>query len=320
MLSYKNFMRLDEGGNAIADARPFTQKEAAETYKWVVKTIYPLLKISDKIDAKPVGSFGKKTSDKTSGDIDIAIAADKLAGLNHISVDSVLDFVEEKIKSAGYDTTKSKGFNQISFSAPINGDFKNGTGQIDFMFTDSLDWSVFMYYSPDFTKAESKYKGLYRNILLMKIISNAKREITKTTDTGETEEYNSYVIRLNQGIVNVTKSYKGKRGLLKNPKLLRDQDKFITNTPKELVELFFSPNIQVKDIMTFEDLWAIFTGPDFIHKDKFDDILEEFVKQIKRTKVPIPTEVENDYPNFVSENAQSQSHYIKLFENFKGSN
>jgi len=138
--------------------------------------------------------------------------------------------------------------------------------------------------------------------------------------TGETEEYNSYVIRLNQGIVNVTKSYKGKRGLLKNPKLLRDQDKFITNTPKELVELFFSPNIQVKDIMTFEDLWAIFTGPDFIHKDKFDDILEEFVKQIKRTKVPIPTEVENDYPNFVSENAQSQSHYIKLFENFKGSN
>ena len=305
--------KMFEGGNAI-DARPMTQDETKKTYDWVIKNIFPIFKISDKIDARPIGSFGKKKSDQTSGDIDIAIGIDQLAGANGISVESVLSFVDDELKKKGYETSKVRGFNQVSFGVPINGYPKLGIGQIDFMFTDSLKWSDFMYHSPDFSKFESKYKGLYRNILLMKIISNADRKATKLTDAGETEEYQSYVVRLNQGVVKVTKSFKGKKGLLKNPKLLKDQDKFITNTPEEVASIAFGPNVLPSDIMTFEDTWNQFTSPTFVHKNKFDKMLKEFILQIKRTKVPIPSEVESEYPQLIE---SKKLKYVKLFEEFK---
>tara|TARA_R110001592_G_scaffold120545_3_gene324974 strand:- start:50639 stop:51583 length:945 start_codon:yes stop_codon:yes gene_type:complete len=307
--------KIFEGGNAI-EARPMTQDETRKTYDWVIKNIFPIFKISDKIDARPIGSFGKKKSDQTSGDIDIAIGIDQLAGVNGISVESVLNFVDDELKKKGYETSKVRGFNQVSFGVPINGDPKLGIGQIDFMFTDSLKWSDFMYHSPDFSKFESKYKGLYRNILLMKIISNADRKATKLTDTGETEEYQSYVVRLNQGVVKVTKSFKGKKGLLKNPKLLKDQDKFITNTPEEVASIAFGPNVLPSDIMTFEDTWNQFTSPTFIYKNKFDKMLKEFILQIKRTKVPIPSEVELEYPQLIESKKSSVLKYVKLFEEF----
>jgi hypothetical protein len=290
---------INEGGNAVDEARPMTQEETKTTYAWLVKNVYPLLGIIDGSDAKPIGSFGKKKADQTSGDIDIAVAVDRIAGINGISVESVLEFVKEKLDKAGYPGEISKGFNQVSFGVPIGGDSNAGIGQIDFMFTDSLTWSEFMYHSPDFTAAESKYKGLYRNILLMKIISNSKRAATKLTDAGEVEEYESYVVRLNQGVVKVTKSYAGKKGLLKNPKLLKDQDQFISNTPEEVTRIAFGEGIEPSDIMTFENIWMRFTDPKFIHRDKFDSILKEFIQQIKITHVPIPTEVEEEYPNMI---------------------
>jgi len=308
--------KIFEGGNAI-EARPMTQDETKKTYDWVIKNIFPIFKISDKIDARPIGSFGKKKGDQTSGDIDIAVGIDQLAGANGISVDSVLDYVDEELKKKGYETSKARGFNQVSFGVPINGDPKLGIGQIDFMFTDSLKWSDFMYHSPDFSKFESKYKGLYRNILLMKVISNAERKATKVTPEGQTEEYQSYVVRLNQGVVRVTKSYAGKKGLLKNPKLLKDQDKFVTNTPEEVVDIAFGKDVNPSDVMTFENTWERVTDPNFIHKDKLENIVKEFVKQIKATKVPIPSEVEKEYPQYVNESKSLK--YIKLFEEFKNS-
>lgn len=302
LLKFKNFvdkMILNEGGNAIEDSRPLKQSEIDQTYKYVIKEVYPLLSLTEDT-ARPIGSFKKKMPDQTSGDIDIAVLADQIAGQNGISLDEVLDFMTKKLKDSGYSTVPSKGFQQVSIGVPIEGNSKNGFAQIDLMLTDNLDFSTFMYHSPDFTKAESKYKGLYRNILLMNIISNSKRETTKLTDKGEIEEYRSYVLRLNQGVVSVTKSFMGSKGLLKAPKLLKDQDKFVTNTPEIITEIAFGPNIPISEIMTFENIWRRVTDPKFIHKDKLDSILTDFKNRISQTKVPFPSECVEKFPNIFS--------------------
>jgi hypothetical protein len=287
---------VNEGGNAIEESRPLTQAEIDKTYDYVVKNVYPLLGLSTDT-ARPIGSFKKKAPDQTSGDIDIAVLADQIAGSNGIGLDQVLDFMDAALSGAGFKTAKSKGFQQVSIGVPIEGDKKKGLAQIDLMLTDNLDFSTFMYHSPDFTKAESKYKGLYRNILLMNVIGNSKRETTKLTDKGEVEEYKSYVLRLNQGVVQVAKTFMGKRGLVKNPSLLKDQDKFITSTPDVIAELAFGPNVPPSEIMTFEDIWRRVTDPKFIHKDKLDSILKDFNDRIVQTKVPIPSECIEKYPN-----------------------
>lgn len=297
LLKFKDFVKLiNEGGNAISDSRPLLQSEVQSTYQYVIKKVFPLIGLTEDT-AKPIGSFMKKLPDQTSGDIDIAVLADQIAGQNGIALSDVLDFVGDRLKKAGYPTEVSRGFQQISIGVPIEGKPNNGLAQIDLMLTDNLEFSTFMYHSPDFTKAESKYKGLYRNILIMMVIGNAKREVTKLTDKGEVEEYKSYVLRLNQGVVSVAKTFMGKKGLVKTAALLKDQDRFITSTPEVIAEIGFGPDVPVSELMTFEDVWRRVTDPKFIHKDKLNSILTDFRNRILATKVPFPSECVEDYPN-----------------------
>ena len=189
----------------------------------------------------------------------------------------------------GYSTRLAPAFNQVSFGAPIAGDYKNGVGQVDFMLTHDLEWSRFMYHSPDFRTAESMYKGAYRNLLLMSAIGNCFREITKTTDKGETAEYQAYVIRLNQGVVQVRKSFEGKRGLLKNAQLLREFDKEITRVPQDIVNLLFNGGHKPNEIMTYESLLGLINGGDFKYPEKRRDIMDEFMEKLEAAKLPLPS-------------------------------
>lgn len=294
---FLNESKLNEGGNAITDARPVEYSELEGTYDFVKKKVFPLIGLDGVEDASPIGSFMKKPDNATSGDVDIAIYVDKVAGQNGITLSEVLGFIDDKLRKAGYDTKVVKGFNQVSFGAPINGDYKNGVAQIDLMLSSNLDWSKFMYHSPNFRENESKYKGVYRNILLMSIISEFKKEATKLTDKGEVEEYKQYVLRLEGGIYEVGKTLMGKKGLVKTPTILRDQEKFVTNTPESVTEIAFGPEVKPADIMTFEDIWRQFTSKSFIYKDSFQKILERFKIYILSNKLPIPTEVEQQFPN-----------------------
>lgn len=298
MLKYSQFIKLFEGGNAIGDARPLTQEEVISTYKWVEKNIFPKLGLEGSgIDATPIGSYAKKLPHVTSGDIDIAVSIDKIAGVNSITFDSVLDWLDKKLNSLGYSTRVARGFSQVSFGCPIKGDWKIGVGQVDLMLSGNLDWSRFMYYSPNFIESESKYKGLYRNVLLMSIVSEALKEVTKLTDKGEVEEYKQYVIRLEKGMFAVKKTFMGKRGITKTASLIHDQDKFITSAPEDVAHFAFGDNVNPSDIMTFENIWKHFNSPSFPHKSKFESILKRFKDYIIYSKMPIPTEVVEDFPN-----------------------
>ena len=300
----KGFLTLDtyikklyESGGAFDNIRPIDQEEAKKVFEYVQKNIFPILGLEGEgIDTAVVGSFGKKFKDQTSGDIDIAISVDKVASENNCSVNDVFSVVDSLISKAGYNTKPMKGFNQVCIAVAIPG--TNDYAQVDLMLSTSLEWSKFMYYSPDFTKAESKYKGLYRNLLLMSIISEMNKEIVKRTEDDEIEEYKQFVIRLNKGVYSVAKSFMGKRGnLVKTAKLLKDQDKFIADTPEEVVRLAFGKNTVPKDVMTFESIWALINSNDFVHKHKIKDILEKYKHYLVTSKVPFPTEAVEEFPN-----------------------
>jgi hypothetical protein len=290
---------VNEGGNAVEESRPMKQSEVIETFKWAEKNVLPKIGLSGNgIDYAPIGSYAKKNEDATSGDIDIAVSVDKIAGVNGLTFEEVLPWLDTKLKSLGYSTKAVRGFEQISFGAPINGDFKNGVGQIDIMLSTDLNWSKFMYHSPNFITGESKYKGMYRNVLLMSIVSEMFKESSKLTPEGDTEQYKQYVIRLEKGIYQVEKSFMGKKGsLVKTAKLLKDQDKFITNTPEEVVELAFGEGVKPLEVMTFEDAWVRLRSPKFPHAKKLDQILNRFKAYILASKMPLPSEAVEAYPN-----------------------
>jgi hypothetical protein len=297
LISFDEFIKLDESGSAIKNVRPMSQDEVKLVYKKVQEEIFPILGIvGDGVDAITIGSFGKKLNTQTSGDLDVAISADRIASINSCTLSETLEKINSLLISAGYSTDIRHGFNQVSIGVNIPG--TNDIGQVDLMISTNLEWSKFMYYSPDFTKAESKYKGLYRNQLLMAIVGQSKFQTTKMNDRGEIEEYKAYVIQLNNGIVEVYKSFIGKRGdIVKTAKKLEGMDRFITNTPDIVTKIAVGDNYSTNDIMTFEKLWNIINKNDFIHKDKLFNILNKFKLELIKGKTPFPTEAVDDYPN-----------------------
>lgn len=66
---FLNESKLNEGGNAITDARPVEYSELEGTYDFVKKKVFPLIGLDGVEDSSPIGSFIKKPDDKTSGDI-----------------------------------------------------------------------------------------------------------------------------------------------------------------------------------------------------------------------------------------------------------
>jgi len=281
-----------ESGNAIGESVPFTQDQIQPTIDWLQKNIFPeigLVGIGD--DAAVIGSAGKKLPEATSGDIDIAVSADKIASALNTSLELAYLALDEKLKSLGYSTLAKKSFNQVSVGIPIAGDPKNGIGQVDLMITTDLEWSKFMYHSPDFRTAESLYKGAYRNLLLMSAMGQCFFEVKKTTDKGETEEYQAYVIRLNQGVVQVRKTFLGVRGLRKRAELLRQYDKEITKVPQEIVELLFNGGHKVAEIMTYEGLKSLLDSGDFKYPEKLKDIMDKYKKELTDANLPLPSEL-----------------------------
>lgn len=280
-----------ESGNSIQDAAPFRQDQVEPTIKWLAANVFPKIGLSGiDDDAAVIGSAGKKLPDQTSGDIDVAVSADKIASALETSLQNVLFALNDRLKSLGFETKLAPGFNQVSIGAPIGGDRKNGVGQVDLMLSTDLDWSRFIYHSPDFRIAESKYKGAYRNLLLMAAIGKSFYEITKTTDKGEVAEYQSYVVRLNQGITQVRKSFEGKKGLVKTAQLLKDYDKSITNEPQGVVDLLFNGGHKPSDISTYEGLKSLIDSSDFKYPGKRSEVYKDFMQKLEDSKLPLPAE------------------------------
>jgi hypothetical protein len=283
---------ISESGNSIENAKPFQQDQVQPTVDWLVKNVFPQIGLNGiDDDAAVIGSAGKKLPEQTSGDIDIAVSADKIAGFLGTSLQTVLYSLDAKLKSMGYTTKLAPGFTQVSIGAPIGGDFKNGVGQVDFMLTNDLEWSRFIYHSPDFRTAESQYKGAYRNMLLMAAMGKSFFEVTQQTDKGEVAEYKAYVVQLDNGIVEVRKTFMGARGLGKTAKKLKEYDRFITNTPQKVIDLLFNGNHKPSDIDTYEKLKGLLDSNEFKFPNKLAEIMEDFKKKVERSGLPLPSDI-----------------------------
>jgi len=238
-------------------------------------------------DAAIIGSAGKKLLNQTSGDIDIAILRGSVA--KHFDRDDVLMAIHEKLSSMGYRTNIQKGFSQVNVALPA----PNGFVQVDLMITDNLDWAKFVFHSPDYTKSESNYRGVYRGMLLNAVASEIVKKTVKKLD-GEIEEYEQYVIRSTFGLFKVRKTLLGKNGkLIKTPKLLDKYEQRISNNPIDAVKLLFGKDVRIDDISTFEKMLNVIKSQKFLYPGKVGIIKNKFMWYLGKTNLNIPSEITN---------------------------
>ena len=193
-----------------------------------------------------IGSFGKK---EYMSDVDVAIKEEELN----------LEAAKEILSALGHEVKIYKGFNELSFGFP----FKQQIVQVDLMFSKNLEWTKFIYYSPDLLGGESKYKGIYRNLLLSAIlITDSRFEL----DDGSIFQM---ILRLNEGVFNVHKERIGNVSKI-------TQEQFITDDPKRFIELL---GLYGKCLTLEEVLQQV------VFRKNSNEILERFYKFCQWSKL-----------------------------------
>lgn len=290
--TFTNF--LFEGGNALKSARPIKQSEVQQTLDSIRDVVFPALGISDwGSDALLIGSAGKKESDDaTSGDLDIGIPMSEFCEKHGVDQSMGLKYVYDILRRTfpEFELVWMRGIEVVSLSYPIRGNPSNGYVQVDFLPLKDMEWAKFIYHSPDYRKGESQYKSAHRNWLFAAILSVLTEDEQYDGD-GNLIGFSGYMMRLNDGLSKVRKSFVGKTKLLKNPISIKDDEQLITRTPADFIEFVCGPGYKPKDVATFESLYHIISGPDYKWSDKLSEIKTTCIKFLNRVKLQIPDEL-----------------------------
>ena len=297
MLRFKEYIK--EGGGAVGDVDRINQENVEATLKAISTKIIKPLKITSK-DIGILGSTGKKKPRGSSGDIDIAINANKVLRANAIQVaDELFDFIEGKAKKVSNTVVSNKGTGVISLQFPISntdGKQKNKKVQLDLMIVDNLDLAKFNFWSPH--EEQSKWKGIYRNIILSSMASVMDFEVLeKGYDDNDVEVptlFRRNFIDLKRGLMRGLQTRIGKSGKLfaKGRKQTLETE-VLENQPEGIVKAILGPAFTVRDAESFESLFKILDHPKYLYRSKKKEIIKTFIAVISISKgLVVPDEME----------------------------
>jgi hypothetical protein len=300
--SYSEFISLNEGGAAIKTSRSIREDEFPATLDSIKSILLPILGTEKEGEYLIIGSIGKKPNpEDVSGDLDLGfeweVSAKKYGLSDKKSLLSKLyDVLKEELpEKLGFDPEMNLmiGLNILSIGWPIKGDQKFGVVQLDLIPLSDLTWAKFAYYSPDYRKGESKYKSAHRNWLFQAILSSMKDVIEKD-ENGEPLDIDTYVFDFSDGLFKTRKTFRGKKGRLKNPvKVDGSPRELVTNDPQEFLNFAMGPGFNPDEVKTFESLLRAIQSPKFRDKENREEIKSEFKRYLERTPLVMPSEIEN---------------------------
>ena len=262
MLELTNYIKINEGGHSVEGCEPIKGNLA----KGVADEIIGKLKSKFHCECTALGSTGKKSENQTSGDIDIAIEYD------WDKYEDVLKFVKDNMTNNIGNINKNLHVFNIGYEYKDGEDIK--MVQVDFMFTDNIEFAEFAYHSPDFTKNESKYKGMYQSALMMAAIScvppediNKKYTVEYFSDTDYNGKYKTEDKQVktfwklnfdqNKGLTIHQKTWEGKTKPLANPQTVKGTEEVITKDINKIIKLCFGDKATKEDFNSFESTIAL---------------------------------------------------------------
>lgn len=268
----KESLNIFEGGHSIEGAEPIRGDLAKEVADQIIS------KIKDKfhIECAALGSTGKKGKDQTSGDIDIAVQ------MQWEDKDELIDFVKKEFKDCPFGNIVDY-LNVFNIGYKYKEDGKEKIVQVDFMFVDDVEWAQFVYFSPNFLKNESQFKGSWRSTLLRGICACTptekvnKKYKTEYFDSGKTiKTFWKFTFSQASGLFADHKTYEGNNGkVLKNPKTIKDDRIYISKNIDEILHICLGNDATRDDCNSYETLL------NFLASDRYEFKSVEQLEQIK---------------------------------------
>ena len=255
-----------EGGHAV-EASPIPAEMSLPLYEEVKHKLVAVQKdLNDHMAV--LGSVGKKKVGDFNGDIDIAVEYERTK-------------FEAALKKAlpNVDYAKSSMPNIISINYRYEYRGTDMYAQIDFMIVDDLEWAEFIYSSPNFIENESHYKAALRNHLLGIMVSEIPvSELPQMNDLGEIETKWKHSLNFAFGVTKQFLDYRGKNGLVKNPKKVKEFEQVITKNKKDFINLLFKDG-KDEDFRSLETVWKALHDK-YKYRDKIKDIENRFFVEV----------------------------------------
>jgi len=298
----QNLKVLSEGGNVFPEVNSAVPKSFLET------NIENALEIAGLGDMKYeiVGSKNKPYF----GDIDVAVDEDELRKI--IGIDKTADMkqvwaaLDAYVKGTGSPGHKIiPGLSQVHLLAPLIDDKGSqmnavdregvdlgtqGMIQID-VFVGHLGW---MSSTSSGAPLESKYKAVYRNVLLAAIFSNIPVEPTPE----EIDKYSKklpgveikkrFLVNFRKGMIErlYYEEKLGKSGKpVKNPTKITLEENIVTDA-NELAQYFLNGTAAWDDMDSYEKLMDIVMGKKFKYPSLRSKVLEDFKTGLGDNPVP----------------------------------
>lgn len=273
---------ISEGGNALEQVNSVVPVEFLHATRRAALESINL----GSVDYDIVGN----TSKKLLGDVDISVSLDDIAKEYQIlSIEKPEDFWKDlnyKLSSFGVDYTINKAFSQFHILAPLvdtsgkhldavnsDGDEIKGTPgfvQID-VFVGNKEWMKnILSGSPQ----DSKHKAVYRNLLLVAVVSNIPSEETDA----------KYSLNFRDGL----KIIKYKR--LPSGKTKNLESKVVMTSADEIGEWLFG--VPWSEINSFEKLWDELNSSNFEHPESLPKIFQDYKQILLKNKKELPQELE----------------------------
>jgi len=272
LIDYIQESLIFEGGHSVDGVEPIR----GDLAKQVADEIIEKVKGEFKIECAALGSTGKKGKNQTSGDIDIAVQ------MSWQDKDKLIDFVKKEFKDCPFGNIVDY-LNVFNIGYKYNEDGKEKLVQVDFMFVDDVEWAKFVYFSPDFTKNESQFKGAWRSTLLRGICActpveqvNNKYK-TEYFDDGKTiKTFWKFTFSQADGLFADHKTYEGNKKPLKNPKTIKDDREYISKNIESILHMCLGKDATRDDCNSYETLL------NFIASDRYKF---KSVEQLEKIKV-----------------------------------
>lgn len=272
-----------------------------------------------------LGSTGKKQDDDYSGDIDIAVELEFLDDNINAIKNCIRNVICTDLSEDELQIKVSSGFHIVSFGYKWTTDII----QIDLMFSNDIEYSKFMYHSPNYRNNESNFKGLYRTNLLIDLANFIPTKIPNVyNDEHELTDFWKYTLTYDKGLFLRHKTYKGKKGLLKNPVTVKEDDLLITKNINEIIKFILGENATFTDTNSFESLInfifsdnykynkiVIFNAlVEFLNDKRHKDKLLDIVYYINTTMLNLLDESNKEsYISYLTESLLREFMFIKSY-------
>ena len=290
MINFKQFIQIDEGGNAVEGVVGINQENSIATVKSVFKDYLKLLGLSEK-DTALLGSTGKKAPKAVSGDIDIALSSRELLKHKNVSTfGDMIDLIINITKKKGYKFRDLRTIGIVSVGYPItnvDGKQEGETVQLDFMLVDNVKLASWSYYSPSYL--ESSLKGLYRNELFYAVAKFAGLKVKEMSNDKTPITWDRFWFDLSSGLQKGTQTLKSpKTGkVTKSAKKVKPAE-ILSDDPDTIVKYLFGDKYKANQLLTFEQALKAVQSSSFPHKKYRKDIYKMAKEGLLKKKYPVP--------------------------------